>query len=86
LLHARVLHEAAYVQELDAAVARGEQAAFEQRRADTQALPRLLDAEGSLGFAPVERPEDAQIGGRRAAFRPRRSRGRSISLPSAIAA
>ena len=28
-----VLHEAAYVQELDAAVARSEQAAFKQRRA-----------------------------------------------------
>jgi hypothetical protein len=38
LLHALVLHEAAYVQELDAAAARSEQAAFKQRRADTQAL------------------------------------------------
>ena len=38
LLHALVLHEAAYVQELDAAVARSEQAPFKQRRADTQAL------------------------------------------------
>ena len=63
LLHALVLHEAAYVQELDAAVACGEQAAFKQHRADTQALPRLLNAEGGLGLAPVERPEDAQIGG-----------------------
>ena len=51
------------MQKLDAAVARGEQAAFKQRRADTQALPRLLDAEGSLGLAPVERPKDAHIGG-----------------------
>ena len=36
LLHALVFHEAADLQELDAAVARGEQAAFEQRRADTR--------------------------------------------------
>jgi hypothetical protein len=80
LLHALVLHEAAYVQELDAAVARDEQAAFKQRRSDTQALPRLLDAEGGLGLAPVERPEDAQIGG--AAQHP----CTITSLPGAVAA
>ena len=56
-LTAPVLHEPAYVQELDTAVARGEQAAFKPRRADTQALPRLLDAEGSLGLAPIELPK-----------------------------
>jgi hypothetical protein len=42
---------------------RGEQAAFEQRRADTQALPPLHDAEGDLGLAPVERSDNTQIGG-----------------------
>ena len=73
------------MQELDAAVARGEQAAFEQRRADTQALPRLLDAEGSLGFAPVERPEDAQIGGA-ASIPSTKKPWTIISLPSAVAA
>jgi len=36
------------VQELDAAVAGGEQAAFEQRRSYSMALPRLLDAEGGF--------------------------------------
>src|SRR5271166_4413690 len=54
LLHALVFHEAADPQALDTAVTRGEQAAFEQRRADTQALPPLLDAEGDLGLALVE--------------------------------
>ena len=59
LLHALVFHEAADLHELDAAVARGEPTAFKQRRADTQALPPLLDAEGDLGLAPVE----PQVGG-----------------------
>ena len=54
LLHAVVFHDAADLQELDTAVARGEQAALEERRADTQTLPWLLDAEGGLGLA---RPE-----------------------------
>jgi hypothetical protein len=86
LLHARVLHEAAYVQELDAAVARGEQAAFEQRRADAQALPGLLDAEGGLGLAPVERPEDAQIGGAPRSIPSTKKPWTITSLPSAVAA
>ena len=73
------------MQELDAAVARGEQAAFEERRADTQALPRFLDAEGSLGLAPVERPEDSQIGD--AAQHPiHEEAGTITSLPCAVAA
>src|SRR5271157_3095099 len=59
LLHAVVFHDAADLQALDTAVARGEQAAFEECRADTQALPPLLDAEGDLGLAPVE----PQVGG-----------------------
>src|SRR5580700_4215779 len=48
LLHAPVLGETGHVQELDAAVARGEQRAVEQRRADPVALPGLFDAEGGL--------------------------------------
>ena len=42
LLHAPVVHQAADLQVLDAAVARGKQGAFEQRRTDTVALPWLL--------------------------------------------
>ena len=53
-----VFHEAADLHELDAAVARGEPTAFKQRRADTVALPWLLNAEGRFGLAP----ENAQIG------------------------
>src|SRR5271166_6965222 len=81
LLHALVFHEAADLQALDPAVARDEQAAFEQRRADTQALPLLLDAEGDLGLAPVE----PQISG--AAKHSVHEKGVIItSLPRAVAA
>ena len=51
LLHALVVGEARHVQELDAAVARRQQRAFEQRRADAVALPRLLDRERGFGLA-----------------------------------
>ncbi len=63
LLHALVFRKAADMQELDSAIARGKQAAFEQRRADAEALPGLLDAECGFGLAPIERPENAQIRG-----------------------
>ena len=57
LLHALVFRKAADLHELDTAVARDEEGAFEQRRADTVALPWLLNAEGRLGLAP----KNAQI-------------------------
>ena len=50
LLHAPVFHEAGDLQGLHAAIARDEQAAFQQRRADAVAVPRLLNAEGRLGL------------------------------------
>ena len=46
-----IVGEAMHVQQLDAAVARGEQRALEQHRADAMALPGLLDREGGFGFA-----------------------------------
>ena len=45
LLHALVVGKARHVQELDAAVAGGEQRSLEQRRADAVALPGPLDRE-----------------------------------------
>ena len=62
LLHALIVGEAGHVQRLDAAVARGQQRALEQRRADAVALPGLLDAEGGLGLARERRAERAQLG------------------------
>ena len=47
---------------LDAAVARGEQRAVEQRRADAVALPGAFDAERGLGLAREGRSQRAQFG------------------------
>jgi len=51
------------VQRLDAAVARSQQGAGEQRRADTVTLPRRLDAECRLGLACQRRAERTQLSG-----------------------
>jgi hypothetical protein len=51
LLHALVIGEARHVQQPDAAIARGEQRAAEQRRTDAMALPRLLHAQRRLRLA-----------------------------------
>src|SRR5216683_2796969 len=63
LLHTLVLGKAAHVQQLDAAIARGEQRAIEQRRSDAMTLPRLLDAESGLGLLRQLAPERPQFGG-----------------------
>src|ERR1700730_2332631 len=45
LLHARIARKARHVHELDAAIARRQQRALEQRRADAVALPRRLHSD-----------------------------------------
>src|SRR3977135_4554715 len=62
LLHARIARKARHVHELDAAIARRQQRALEQRRADAVALPRLLDAEGDLGHARKSRAQRLELG------------------------
>src|SRR5262245_17809752 len=60
LLHAAVVGEARHVEELEPAVARGQQRARQQRGADAVALPGMFDAERRLGFAVetgAERPQ-----------------------------
>jgi hypothetical protein len=47
----------------DAAIARGEQRAFEQHRANAVALPRLLDREGGFGLAGQGRADRSQLRG-----------------------
>ncbi len=50
-------------QQAEAAIARGEQSAPQQRRADAMALPRLLHADRGLGLARKAQPERPQFGG-----------------------
>src|SRR5581483_5128632 len=62
LLHALVFGKAMHLQPLDAAVARGEERALEERRADPVALPRLLDAEGGFRLARQWSADAPQLG------------------------
>ncbi len=63
LLHALVIGKARHMQELDAAVAGGEQRSLEQGRADAVALPRPLDRECRFRFARKRRSDLPQLGG-----------------------
>ena len=63
LLHAAVLGQAGHVQQTKAAVARGEQRAAQQRRADAVALPRLLDADRGFRLAGKAHAELPQLRG-----------------------
>src|SRR5215471_11575133 len=63
LLHTLVVGEAAHVQELDAAIARGKQSPVKQSRTDAMALPGLLDAEGDLGLVRWRGSNRTQLGG-----------------------
>ena len=82
LLHALVVGQTGHVQEFDAAVARREQRALEQRRADAVALPGLLDREGGFRLAREPAGRAAAARPRRAAFRRRRSRESTASMPN----
>src|SRR5690348_5520248 len=62
LLHAFIVREAVHLQELDAAIARTQKGALKQHRADSVALPWLLDAEGGFSFAREYRAERAKFG------------------------
>ena len=62
ILHAPVVGETGHVEPVDAAVARDEQRALEQRRADAVALPFGFDGEGDFGFARERGAERAQFG------------------------
>jgi hypothetical protein len=49
------------LQQLDAAIARAQEGAFEQQGADTVTLPWLLDAEGGFSLAREHRTEGAEL-------------------------
>src|SRR5438128_9106594 len=61
LLHSLVVGKARQMQEFQAAVARGEQRAFEQQGADAVALPWLFDRE--CGLRSARGSERSQLGG-----------------------
>src|SRR5215510_9172041 len=63
LLHTLVVGETRHMQERNAAVAGSEQCARKQRRANTVALPRLLNAEGRFRLARDRHSDRAQLSG-----------------------